>query len=292
MGSCYTCATPARPAHGSTITAQPCCRIHVDVREFGGCALRPDAWCPMPLPTARSYDAIAEIYDRHWGPVAVTDLFPILERLLLPRLTAGSRVLDVCCGTGQIARALTDRGYRVVGIDSSMAMLSRARKNAPAASFVAADARSFVLPLGFEAAISTFDSLNHMQTIEEMAAVVMCVARSLANDGWLLFDLFTHEGLKDRDGDSFGVADPDFVGLVRTRYDQEARRATIDITTFEHERGWTRTDVGLIQHTHRMGEVLAVLEEAGFGELHVLEGAGDLGMEQHAGRAFLLCRLA
>jgi len=37
-------------------------------------------------------------------------------------------VLDVCCGTGLMAQQLVARGYRVVGVDGSASMLSRARR--------------------------------------------------------------------------------------------------------------------------------------------------------------------
>jgi len=36
-------------------------------------------------------------------------------------------VLDLCCGTGLLADELIARGYRVVGVDASDAMLALAR---------------------------------------------------------------------------------------------------------------------------------------------------------------------
>jgi SAM-dependent methyltransferase len=48
---------------------------------------------------------------------------------------AGRRVLDVGCGTGQVAGALTGLGARVWGIDPSAEMLARARLTAPRAAF-------------------------------------------------------------------------------------------------------------------------------------------------------------
>jgi SAM-dependent methyltransferase len=42
---------------------------------------------------------------------------------------AGASVLDAGCGTGRYARHLAEAGFRVTGIDSSLAMLGEARKH-------------------------------------------------------------------------------------------------------------------------------------------------------------------
>jgi ubiquinone/menaquinone biosynthesis C-methylase UbiE len=47
--------------------------------------------------------------------------------------SAGTPCLDVCTGTGGVARALAHRGRRVVGLDLSMGMLKHARRKARAA---------------------------------------------------------------------------------------------------------------------------------------------------------------
>src|SRR5262245_59243743 len=53
----------------------------------------------------------------------------------------GLRALDLCCGQGNVCEALIGRGCDVVGVDFSPAMLAFARKRAPAATFVEADAQ-------------------------------------------------------------------------------------------------------------------------------------------------------
>jgi ubiquinone/menaquinone biosynthesis C-methylase UbiE len=47
----------------------------------------------------------------------------------LTAIPAGSRVLDLPCGTGRLTRLLVSRGYRVTGADVSEAMLAHAREN-------------------------------------------------------------------------------------------------------------------------------------------------------------------
>ena len=57
-------------------------------------------------------------------------------------LVPGQRVLDVGCGPGRHARALAERGLRVLGVDVSAEFVALAREGAPpGAEFVVGDAR-------------------------------------------------------------------------------------------------------------------------------------------------------
>lgn len=86
---------------------------------------------------AEAFDAIGDRYD---------EAFPHKEGQLAAgvwltaSLPAGSRVLDLGCGTGMpTARQLADAGFRVTGVDLSTGMLARARENVPEAEFRQAD---------------------------------------------------------------------------------------------------------------------------------------------------------
>jgi SAM-dependent methyltransferase len=51
------------------------------------------------------------------------------------------KALDLCCGQGNASEALLRRGCKVFGIDFSPAMLALARRRAPGATFIEADAQ-------------------------------------------------------------------------------------------------------------------------------------------------------
>ena len=54
-----------------------------------------------------SYDDFAWFYNRYWNEDFHGLAFPILERIWLPYVPQGARILDVCCGTGYLAKLLT-----------------------------------------------------------------------------------------------------------------------------------------------------------------------------------------
>jgi demethylmenaquinone methyltransferase / 2-methoxy-6-polyprenyl-1,4-benzoquinol methylase len=98
-------------------------------------------------------DAVRRMFDR------IAPVYDVMNRVMTAgldgrwrRLTArsvvepGARVLDVCCGTGDLAIACVHEGATVTGLDFSERMLERARRKAPEIEWVNGDA----LALPFE----------------------------------------------------------------------------------------------------------------------------------------------
>lgn len=110
-------------------------------------------------------------------------------------IPAGSRCLDLACGTGTISAALARQGFKPVGVDLSEAMLQQARAKVPDGVFTLADMRDFSLtgqsPLPF--AVCFYDSLNYLLTDDDMRDAFRCVKRHLADGGVFLFDMNTRD---------------------------------------------------------------------------------------------------
>lgn len=237
------------------------------------------------------YDGLAWVYNRHWGPRYAQQVLPALEKVLLERLPAKSTILDLCCGTGNLARALTERGFSVIGIDGSRQMVRLARENAPAAKFVVLDARKFRLPSRCDAVVSVFDSLNHMMRAEELVSVFHHAYRALKPGGEFVFDLNMEQGYRARWHGSKSIIEGDCVCLVQFGYREEERIGESHLIIFWLKKQWRRCDLMLLQKCYSETEVRLGLEAAGFENISVYEGQRDLGMSaKGAGRAFFICR--
>lgn len=235
------------------------------------------------------YDSFAWFYDRYWGKDFISRALPAMDKLLLMGLPKGARILDLCCGTGQLAHALAERGFLVMGIDGSEEMLRYARTNAPSAEFILADARSVRQPPLYHAAVSTFDSLNHVMEPGELLGVFRNVRDALAEDGRFLFDLNMEGGYRARWRGTYAIVESDKVCIVRAAYDAERRIGRNDITMFrEGAGGWQRSDMTLLQKCYSEGQVRSALKEAGFTNVQVFDAAEDLGMQGAVGRSFFL----
>ncbi len=75
-----------------------------------------------------------------------------LVDLLAPQ--AGERILDLGCGTGDIAQTLAERGARVVGVDASPEMVASARSRFPQLDVRLADAAALPFRDEFDAVFS------------------------------------------------------------------------------------------------------------------------------------------
>ena len=128
----------------------------------------------------RMFDRIAPVYDgmnrvmtagldRRWRRITV-------EEAVRP----GDRVLDACCGTGDLALAARGRGAAVVGLDFSERMLERARAKSNEIEWVRGD----VLALPFDN--GSFDAVTvgfGVRNVEDLDAGLHELRRVLRPGG-------------------------------------------------------------------------------------------------------------
>lgn len=104
----------------------------------------------------------------------------------------GAMVLDLGCGDGAHAIGLAERGYRVIGLDASQFMVSRAQKEAQrrsvAVNFVHADMRDISYEEAFDGVYSWDMSFGYFDE-EKNAQLISLVHRALRKGGQFLLDV-------------------------------------------------------------------------------------------------------
>lgn len=190
----------------------------------------------MAIARHDSYRSFAAHYDLYGLDWFATMYGERLLRLLEERGQRTGRVLDAGCGTGSLALLLAGRGYGVVGIDLSEAMIEIARRKDANGSVTwrVADITAFdVLDTGgpFDLVTCVADTLNHLETLDEWEAAFRCFAAHLRPGGRLLLDAMTCRGLERLD--KFGVSElDDKTLLVSIIYEPAARRSTLKAISF------------------------------------------------------------
>jgi SAM-dependent methyltransferase len=235
------------------------------------------------------YDPFAAIYDRHWGSMFFDAARQGIRDVFLPLLTPKARILDLCCGTGQLAHWLCGCGFRVTGLDGSSEMIRHARRNAPQAEFVVEDARAFQLPEAFDAVVSAFDSLNHLPDEDALLRVFANVHEALTGGGLFFFDMNMDEGFRASWNEQYSSVSRDQVFFTRAHYNSRTRIGKTSVTLFRPSgRAWQREDLEIVEYCYDEGVVRGLLAKAGFGAVAVYDGSADLGMPRGEGRLFFL----
>jgi SAM-dependent methyltransferase len=181
-------------------------------------------------------------------------------------------ILDLACGTGNVAMRLAQLGYDVWGVDISAPMIAEAKRKARQAGlnihYEVQDAAQLELPTQFDLVLSLFDSLNYILSPENLQEAFRRVYAHLRSGGAVIFDVNTEYALRE------GLFDQDNLGsrhrlLYRwkSRYDEETRICTVEMEF------WLRNEAGeVVQHfveVHRqraygLDELHTMLRNAGF----------------------------
>jgi SAM-dependent methyltransferase len=103
------------------------------------------------------------------------------------------RILDVCCGMGRHARALSSRGYSVIGVDRDDNAITVARELDGGPDYIHADVREYQPSLGtFDAALVMGQSFGHFDDATN-GEILARLASDLRKAGRVILDLWNPE---------------------------------------------------------------------------------------------------
>ena len=132
------------------------------------------------------YEQIARYYDAENA-----DLVEDLAAYSLLAERFGGPVLDVGCGTGRVALHLAGQGFTVTGIESSPAMLDRARTKSGIERVTLVEGSAADAQAGDEFGLSilAFSTFQHFHTQDEQMSLLENIARHLRPGGGIALDL-------------------------------------------------------------------------------------------------------
>jgi SAM-dependent methyltransferase len=143
----------------------------------------------------------------HWFGEEYLELYPHRDDEEAERVAAllesrgvvrrGDRVVDLACGAGRHAVALSRIGARVVGLDLSLPLLRAGQRRWQDARLVRADIR--VLPLrtgGADAVVNLFTSFGYFEQDAEHERVIVDVARVLRTGGRFALDFLNAQQVR------------------------------------------------------------------------------------------------
>ncbi|MCC6699535.1 MAG: class I SAM-dependent methyltransferase [Candidatus Hydrogenedentes bacterium] len=142
---------------------------------------------------------LAELYDRLPAYAARKDV----DFYVSCALAAEGPTLELACGTGRVLLPIAEAGCRIAGLDLSEYMLAKCREKLEHASadvqervrIVHGDMTQFDLGESFALVTTPFRSFQHLVSVEDQLACLLCANHHLSVGGTLILDLF-HPNLR------------------------------------------------------------------------------------------------
>jgi SAM-dependent methyltransferase len=229
--------------------------------------------------TKAGYKAdLAYIHDTGFGGFARSAAAWLLEHLSAQQITEGL-VVDLGCGSGILAAALSKAGYDLLGYDLSPDMIELARSRVPSGRFVAQSFLDARLPrcvavtaIG-EIFNYAFDSANSSR---ELAKLFARVYQALSPGGVFVFD-GAEPGRGGPTGQTRNFTEgDDWACLFSAHEDRKRKLLTREITSFRKVGNTYRRD----HETHVLRlfdrrQMLAHLRACGF-RVQTVKGYGEM----------------
>ena len=109
------------------------------------------------------------------------------------RLKKSAHILDLACGYGRHAIALSEKGHAVTGLDFSKHFIALAKRHATErgvnTQFIHADMRNLAFVNRFDAVISIFTSFGYFEDDSDNVLVLKKISQALKPNGEFIIDL-------------------------------------------------------------------------------------------------------
>lgn len=220
------------------------------------------------------YDTYATVYDGSGQVRFALLMAQYIDQLLHKHPITGHQALDLACGTGTLALILADKGWEVLGVDASPAMLAQARAKASQATvsgsvqFVQGDMRDstpVVSSATYSLVTCTYDSLNYLHTEADLAACFASVAYALVPGGLFVGDMNTHRFLAHDWGIYEVQEQHGYIQVGQSQFDPVQATSTMRLTGFigDDEHGYTRFDEVHVERAYPNETVTTLIEQTG-----------------------------
>ncbi|MBT4856944.1 class I SAM-dependent methyltransferase [Candidatus Uhrbacteria bacterium] len=228
---------------------------------------------------AKHYDAV--VGDR-------TESTKLLVHLINKHCPQGESILELACGTGSVLKHLNKR-YELHGLDSSLNMLSVARKKVSSANFSHQDMRTFTFGRTFDVIFCVFDSINHLLKLSDWKKVFNQAYRHLEDNGVFIFDMNTLLKLQRHSDNPPSVKIFQKNVLIMDVQDVGRGIANWNIKVFEHKKknSFEMYEENIKEVSFPISKIKAALKR--FSSVTIID-ANENKPNKHSKRLYFVCK--
>lgn len=236
-----------------------------------------------------AYNEFAYFYDEFNSEADYDTLFTQIRQQLVSHGITDGIIADLGCGTGELTLMLTQCGYEMIGIDQSEEMLCVVRDKAEQLGLsgrlllLQQDLCALDLYGTIRAAISTFDTFNHIKDLDQAIANA---AFFMEKGGLFLFDMNTpykHQNVLGEN--AFTFEEDDAACVWKNHFNAENQCVEISVDIDYYETG-ERFHEQFCEYTYTLETIRAALERHGFVLESVCDGESFGPLSQSSERYF------
>ncbi len=202
-------------------------------------------------------------------------------------------VLDLGCGTGKFTRMLKEKGYDMMGIDSSDEMLSIAMEKEDGILYLLQDMRELELYCTVGTVVSVCDCVNYILEEDELIDVFSLVNNYLYPKGLFIFDFNTVYKYAKVIGDRTIAENREDCSFIWENYYYEDEQINeYDLTIFMQTKGdkFQRFKENHFQRGYEPEKMKEMIEKSGLEFIEMLD-ADTLGeVTPESQRVYILAR--
>ncbi len=217
-----------------------------------------------------SYDNFSRFYDMLTDNVEYEKRADYFCRLLSMCGIQGGILLDLGCGTGSMSVKMAQKGFDVIGVDSSIGMLNAARQkafeNEAEILLLNQSMQEIDLYGTVDCAICVLDGINHLSNADEVRRTFARVSLFMNKGGAFAFDVNTIHKHKNILADNVFVYEPENLFCTwQNNYNSGDNSVDITLDFFEEEDGaYYRSCESFTEQAYELADIEKWLEKAGF----------------------------
>lgn len=237
----------------------------------------------------------AQLYDRLTDNVAYKSGSDFISGFFSDNRTEQGTILDLGCGTCSVSMHLAEKGYRIIGIDSSAEMLQIASQKLVGVgcdfSLINAKMQDFSLTEQVDGAISTLDSINHLNCADDVQNVFYSVYNCLKKNGLFIFDVNTvykHNYVLANNTFVFDEKDF-FLSWDNELLEENKVRILLDFFIYNGQ-SYDRYSEEFCETAYSIDELTKMLKAVGFNDLQIYTDFHKSPPTDDSERLFFICK--
>ncbi|MFX0152434.1 MAG: class I SAM-dependent DNA methyltransferase [Candidatus Hodarchaeota archaeon] len=167
----------------------------------------------------KAFDKYSSFYNIMYQDKDYVKEADYIDKIIRHYQPSTKSILDLGCGTGQHAKLLVQKGYKVHGVDTSKTMIEEAKRieSHPSLWFSIGDVRAIQLKESFDVVISLFHVISYQTGNDDLQKVFSTAYNHLKDGGLFIFDCWYGPAvLTERPTDRIKIVENNDYKIIRS----------------------------------------------------------------------------